>query len=235
MTLEERLAALEQQVRALQDREEIRSLLERYLWMLASGRIAEIPAALFARNREDASVEYGASGQYIGFKKLSTFYEKDVHPGQFRLAVVGAPQLTLSGDTATGAWTACGVELDAGDLGPHPPADAQARALLSSQTADGAAYACEWIWQRLQVRLCREDGVWKIWQLRVLDLLRAPYDRDFMQFSTARWATDGVRIDACFTSNIPFAPGELPENLANAPTSFHWQYHPHADASELPE
>ncbi len=234
MTLEERLAALEREVETLRAERTVQELMSRYAWMLAQGRINEIPAALFARKREDASVEYGASGRYIGFKKLSTFYEKDVRPGTLQLYTLGAPQLSMQPEEISGEWTALGVQLDAGDLGEASPTVPEERALLSSKTPEGAAYNCEWVWQRLRARFCKEDGVWKIWQLQILELLRAPYDRDFVRFATERWATDGIRLDTLFTSNIPFAPGELPENLANGPTSLHWQYTPNADAANLP-
>ncbi len=225
MTEADRMEALAQEVARLRARAEIEEQMARLQQLLSSGRSAEIPDALFARSTADVSLEFGASGQYIGLKKLATFFEKDVVPGQFQIAALASPSITVAPDgrCAHGCWTVIGMELDAGDLGAAPPSDAQERALLTSRTQDGQAYRAEWVWQRWQAEFVCEE-VWRLRQLRILDLLRSPMGGDFVRFATERWATDGIRLDRLFTSNIPFAPGELPENLANAPTSWHWQY-----------
>lgn len=221
---------LELAVARLRARADIEELMARFQAMVTGGQLAAIPAALWAQEVPDASIEYGASGQYIGLKKLSTFFEKDVQPGRFQIAALASPSITVAPDAqrASGCWTVIGSELDAGDLGIAPQETAEERALLSSRTPDGRAYRAEWVWQRWQAEFVLERGAWRIVRLHIFDLLRSPMDSDFVRFSTARWATDGVRLDRLFTSNIPFAPGELPENLANGPTTAHWQYRPDA-------
>ncbi len=231
----DRIEALTRELARLRARADIEDLMARLQSMLTSGQTAAIPAALFAANVPDASIEYGASGQYIGFKKLSTFFEKDVVPGRFQIASLASPSIAVAPDglTAEGRWTVIGTELDAGDLGAAPPESAEERALLSSAAPDGAAYRAEWVWQSWRAAFLLERGAWRIAHLHIFDLLRSPMDSDFVRFSTERWATDGVRLDRLFTSNIPFAPGELPENLANGPTTAHWQYRPDALPPEL--
>ena len=226
------LELLKNQLAALTARAEIEELMARFARLLSRGQGERIPGELFSA-RDDASVEFGASGPYIGRKKLATFFEKDALPGRFSMLLLTNPSVELSGERARGMWDALGLDLDAGDLGPITSGDETIRALLTSRTADGARYRAEWTVQRLQAELSREDGAWRIVHLRILDYLRSPMTSDPVAFSRARWQTDGIRLDAAFTSNRPFAEGELPENLAMGPTTYHWQYRPDALPPEV--
>lgn len=215
----------ERTLAALCARAEIEELMAQYQQLLTDGALSQIPP-LFARQTPDPSIEFGASGQYIGLKKLSTFFEKDPTPGRFVIAALASPSIQVAdgAQQAHGCWTVIGAELDAGDLGAAAPAEAEARALLTSQVEDGKAYQAEWVWQRWAVDFVQEDGAWRILHLHIYDLLRSPMDSDFVRWATERWQTDALRLDRFFTSNIPYAPGELPENNANGPTTDHWQY-----------
>lgn len=220
MTQEKRIARLE-------TRAEAEETMARFARLASCGRGGDIPEALFSR-RADASIEYGASGPYIGFPKLSTFFEKDVRPGRFSMLLLSNPAVSIGADgVPRGTWDALGIDLDAGELSSTAP-DAQTLPLLTSAAPDGARYRAEWTVQRFLVDFVREDGALRIWHLQVLDYLRAPMDSDFVAFARARWATDGARLDALFTSNRPFAEGVLPENLPQGGSTFHWQYHPDA-------
>ncbi|MBO5999825.1 MAG: nuclear transport factor 2 family protein [Lachnospiraceae bacterium] len=227
-TMEERLSALENELALLRAEKEIAQLMSRYQRMLSCGEIAKIPEMLFASGSDGAFIEYGASGPYTGFKKLSTFYEKDVFPGQFTILALTTPDIRVNEDlgNAKGTWTVIGTELDAGELGPAPERSPEEKMLMSLRSHDGKAYKADWVWQRYEVSFISEKGCWKIHQLRIWDLLRCPFDTDFVKASIDRWKTDGIRLDLAFTSNIPFAEGELPENLPGGPTLKHWQYSP---------
>ena len=85
------------------------------------------------------------------------------------------------GTAVRGSWTALGTQTDAGDLGPVPVTEeSNRRALFSSRTSDGKEYRAEVVLQRYEVTFHREDGLWRIYHLHVLEYFRCPYGRDWV-------------------------------------------------------
>ena len=221
MDLNEMLRRMER----LEARGEIENLLGEYLHLRMAGDGQAILERIWSR-REDIRIEYGASGPYQSRSKVATFYQKDCLPGKFTLLQANTPVIRVAGDgrSARGLWMVLGTETDAGDLGPEPPTDPNRRALLSSQTPEGRAYTAEWTFLRLGADFLKEEAGWRLWHLHVYEIMRAPYDQDWVQYATKRFETDGMRLDALFRSNLPFGEEEPPENLATGATTFHWQY-----------
>lgn len=227
------IKSLEKKLDQLSHRAEIENLVSTYQSYLSAGLGARIVGELWAQNTEDVAIELGASGVYIGPRKVSTYYEKDIVPGRYAIHAMTTPSIDVCSDKnyAHGVWTSVGLELDAGELGICPPKSSQERALLTSVSDDGRAFKAEWLWQKFDADFLLEDSKWKIWHLHCCELIRAPFDQNPVTFANRRFDTDGLRIDAAFTSNIPYPPGAPPENNAVKETSSHWQY----SAEALPE
>ena len=219
------LNELLERVERLEARGEIEDLLGEYLHLRMAGDGQGILDRIWS-GREDIRIEYGASGPYQSRAKVATFYQKDHLPGKFTLMQANTPVIRVARDgrSARGLWMVLGAETDAGDLGPEPPADPNRRALLSSQTPEGKAYTAEWMFLRLGADFVKEAGQWRLWHLHVYEILRAPFDQDWVQYATKRFETDGMRLDALFRSNLPFAEDGPPENLATGASTCHWQY-----------
>ena len=230
-----RLERLERQTAALEAKEEIRSLMGRYQKEASRGLRQELYDRFWSA-REDTSLEVGASGVFKGARNAAAYYQKDPEKGVFQTYVLGEPEICLGpdGETACGIWQAIGVELDAGELNPGAVDDPERRKLWTSRTADGKSYRAEWLVRKLSVELRRESGEWRFWRVQVLELLRCPMDSDFVAWAEQRFATDGPRLDELFHSNLPFAPGQPPERMADEPTTRHWQYTWQSDAIGLP-
>lgn len=214
--------SVENRLYRLETRAEVENIIGTYCHLLFAGEGGQIMDELWSRS-EEVSIEIGASGRYSTREKVATYYQKDHIAGKFTLLLPVTPVIETAADgrSARGMWFVLGLDSDAGDLGTGDPEE---RALLTSKTADGKAYRAECAVWRLGADFIREGEQWRILHLHQYDLVRFPCGSDWVRFAEERYATDGIRLDAMFRSNLPFAEDRAPENLANSPTSYHWQY-----------
>lgn len=235
--LEHRLAETERELRLHAARAEIENLMARHQYYYAAGLGARIMDELWTV-REDAAIEYGASGVYEGLWKVRRFYVKEQLPGRLSTYALTTQVLEVGedGDTAWGLWLALGTETDAGDLGPAPPAeDDQRRMLLCCEDENGRRYRAEWLWQKVEVSFRREGGRWRIHRLHVTEYFRCPFDQDWVRYATRRYATDGMWLESLFESPLPLPPEAHGENLPSGSSTAHWQYAPNVPPVLLPE
>lgn len=218
MTAEDRLLRIEA-------RGEIENLMGMHFHLLLANAGEEIMHQIWADTAE-ISVEIGASGEYRGRDKVATLYQKDHIPGKFTLLMPVTPVIQVSpkADTARGLWFAIGLETDAGELSGATSIQPERMALFSSQTEDGKRYTAEWAFQKIEAELVRAPEGWRMLHLHLYEIARTPQDSDWVKFALERFRTDGMRLDAMFQSNLPFPEDKPPENLATAPTAYHWQY-----------
>ena len=78
--------------------------------------------------------------------------------------------------------------------------------------------------QRYEVTFHREDGLWRIYHLHVLEYFRCPYGRDWVSYAQERFASDGVWLESMFDTSMALPPEAHGENLPSQSTSSHWQY-----------
>jgi hypothetical protein len=229
--------SMEQRLFRLESRAALENLVGKYLQLTLAGRGEEILDQLWSR-REDVCIEIGASGPYRSREKVATYYQKDLLPGKLSLAYAMDPVLEIAqdGQSARGLWLTLGTETDAGELGDYQQgSDPEREMLFSSHTQDGRGYTAEWSFQKLGIDFSFEEGEWRILHLHLYDIMRAPFDQDWVRYATGRFATDGMRLDALFKSNLPFPEDKPPENLATGPTQYHWQYTVDGTPEPLPK
>ncbi len=227
-----RIEQLENLLSINNDKCNIENLMAHHHYLLSAGAGNSIIKDMWAQNIDDVSIEIGASGVYVGLKKVSTFYEKDCIAGKMNFYALTTPLINVNADgkTANGTWIVIATETDAGDLGNNKPKTIQSGELLSSKTPKGERYQADWVWHRLCVDFLKQDGVWKLLHVHVIDMLRFPQQSDWVLFSEIQKQMDGIRIDEMFTSNIPYKDDEPHENNASKATTYHWQY----DKNSLP-
>lgn len=214
--------------------EQLRKLMGVYQDAVAHGLSMEIYDRFWSR-RQDTCLEIGASGQFFGPNNAAAYYQKDQIPGVFQVTIVGNEQLEIraDGQTARGIWYGWSIDLGAGELSGSDRFLEERRKLWTSKTGT-AAYKAECGLQKLDVAFVLENGLWKIWKMKILELVRCPMDRDFVSWAEKRFETDGPRLDALFQSNLPFAPARPPERMADEKTSSFWQYTWRAEPADLP-
>lgn len=221
---------MEQTIETRLDRLESRIALENlvgsYLHLRLAGRGCQIVEQLWA-DRSDASLEYGASGKYVGLEHLASFYQKDILPGKFVLLYAIAPVIEVAGDgqSARGIWLGLGTETDAGELNPDfmPEEDPERAMVLSTVTESGQRYTADWVFQKYAFDFIRIDRGWRILHLHVYEITRCPFNQDWVRYAQQRFDTDGMRLDALFKSNLPLDQRPA-ENMANEATRYYWQY-----------
>lgn len=225
-----RLEALERENALLRARAEIENLAARYQDLVLSAQGLRILHELWS-DKPDIRLEYAHSGVYEGPERVFFYYDKAPAPGRFSVYQLTTPHIEIFPDglSARGVWSVIGAESDAGELGPLPPASAFERALLSSRDGLGRVYRAEWLWQRLEMLLRKEDGSWRIYSLHIHELFRCPYDRSWVDWALERQKTDGMRTDAYFTpASVPEEQQRPPEFNASFASTRHWQYAPDA-------
>lgn len=224
--LKQEVQQLHREFCRMQDRAQIENLVAEYQHQYAAGMGEKIVDLLWAAEHTNISCEFGASGSYHGVRKVKTYYQKDRIPGNLNLYTMSTPCIEVASDgkTAKGLWFSIGIETDAGDLGPEPVLSPEKRRLLTSITPTGLKFKAEWVWQKIEMFFIRESVGWRIWHLHGYDIFRCPFDENWVTYAEKRFQTDGYGIEDIFTKNIPYAPDEPPENNADAPTQFHWQY-----------
>lgn len=220
-----KLEILEKENAVLRSRGQIENLGARYADMNLSCRCREIFDELWADDPE-IRLEIGSSGVYEG-ERVRFYYRKDAVPGRFVAMQLTTPHIVIkeNPDYAEANWMVTGAETDAGDLGLCPAKDLAEREILSSEDEKGRRYRAEWFWQRMEMKLKKQNGEWKIFSLHIREIFRCPYDKSWVLWAKERQETDGLRTDEMF---IPSDASEEelrpPEFHASYASTDHWQY-----------
>lgn len=151
--LEGRLSDLEREITRVEDKKAIKRLQRAYGYYVDKSLADEV-AALFA---DDATVELGQSGVYVGRERIGEYYEHLLGDGpeparlNTHMVLQGAVSLADDGRSANGRWRAF-IQ-----LGEHGE---------SATWAEGP-YENEYV---------KEDGVWKFSKVHWYGTVVAPYD-----------------------------------------------------------
>jgi hypothetical protein len=151
--LEDRLASLEDEVQLLEDAQSIKRLQRAYGYYLDKGLSGEI-AELFA---DDATVEIGQSGVYVGKPRVAEYYRHVLGAGlesgrlSNHMVIQGVVNVADDGITAKGRWRAFM------QLGEHG----------ESATWGDGPYENEYV---------KQDGIWKFSKVHWFGTVIAPYD-----------------------------------------------------------
>lgn len=151
--LETELNALEAELQRLEDTKAIKRLQRAYGYYVDK-KLAGAIGDLFA---DDATVELGGLGVYVGKPRITEFYEwvmgGELEQGQLynHMILQGVVDLDRSGTTAHGRW----------------------RALIQVGEQDETAIWAEGPYENDYVK---EDGVWKFSRVHWYQTLAAPYD-----------------------------------------------------------
>lgn len=212
------LEVLTQSQRKLEARAEIENLMGRYAQLHATGRDKEILDILWS-SRDDSTLEDRFSGVYLLHGRLSgirDYYAKAYgmpkgkdgcvteEPGRMYIDALTSPVIEIADDlhTAKGSWITVGTE---------------SRASLGND-GKGGKHKAFWAWARIGADFVKEDGRWKIWHLHIYDLLRCPFEKNWVDYAEDR-IIEQPGEDTRMRTEDPFL-------LPSYPTRDHWQYAP---------
>ena len=152
-TLEAELGALETEIEQLEDSKAIKRLQRAYGYYVDK-KLADEVAMLFA---EDATVELGGLGIYVGRNRVAEFYDwvmgGPLEDGELynHMILQGVVNVAEDGETANGRW----------------------RALIQTGTNGESAVWAEGPYENEYIK---EDGVWRFSKVRWYQTLAAAYD-----------------------------------------------------------
>jgi len=157
------LFRLERDVQALEDSKAIKRLQRAYGYYVDKGMGDRI-GDLFS-DRDDASVEIGGGGVYVGKDRISEFYEDAASPlsdGQLynHMVLQGVVHIDENQTTAKGRW----------------------RGWIQTGTHGESA---EWAEGPYENEYIKEDGVWKFHKVHWYTIVMSPYDPGWHQSPTA--------------------------------------------------
>lgn len=185
--LENRIAAMEKEIETLKksntllkDRNEISNLMSKYMLLHAAFRDEEI-IDLWAK-REDVHAEYGNVGVYEGYKNVTDYHRgRPNPPGKWIFHALSNEVLEVAGDgkTAKGVWLLSGTESGHGPLDDKNAPEN----FYCKETFDGLRVWAHWVWSRYGVDFIKEDGVWKFWHFHNYELLRTPFDENWVTYN----------------------------------------------------
>lgn len=183
ITLEERVAALEQEADRLRSWNAVSNLMGQYTvnWV---PRNLHRALDFYALDQPDVSVEIADRGVFIGPEAVELFFNKFSRmsqvEGNLLLHYLTSPMIVVAGDgkTAKGVWRSPGIEA------VMPP--------------DGGKPVPLWSFGAYAVDFIRTQGVWKVWHLHWYRTIKCTY-KD-------AWVED---LSLTYTGRIPGSPENL--------------------------
>lgn len=186
--LEEKLAALRLKAERARARGEIESLFGRYTLLQSILEEEKIPE-LFAQKTPGVTVRMSGYGTMHGIEGVKKLYN-DKNPkykGRLNVHAALGPIIEIARDglTAKGLWFLDGEEGTPYTELPDPTVDPLGP-ILPEPDQYGIRRYIRWVWNRVGVDFVKEDGVWKIWHLVNYELIRCPFDEDWVSYSITR-------------------------------------------------
>ena len=171
----------------------------------------QIKALWVKRGTPGIHAQYTNVGVYTDYDSVMKYHSGRPAPaGKLILHETTTPIIEVAGDgqTAKGFWLMAGVEsglADPKNVGVMPenlyePPD---------KSVDGQRVWAHWVWCQYGLDFLKQDGEWKIWHFRCLEVARAPYSENWITFAKKnQFAFEKVRI--CIGRN---ASQEFPNHL----------------------
>lgn len=195
------------------DRGDLENLFGRYLYLHSVVQDSRIPA-LFSEKQEDIRLDL-STGVIEGQVNLRAYFESQKpHRGQMLGRTLLNPMIEIAADreTAKGLFVAAGhdtfVSYDKPSFEEYPFA-----ASMKKDEKYHFYKMVHWVWYKYGVDFIREGEKWKIWHIRRVEIMRCPYDEDWIDYSISRQKEDimnqfhqpwqGVTRENCNGFNFP--------------------------------
>ncbi|KAI8414079.1 hypothetical protein FOFC_07370 [Fusarium oxysporum] len=184
-TVEARLAAVEKLAQRAYDRGEVEKVFSKYMHLHNVFQDEQIKALWVKRGTPGIHAQYTNVGVYTDYDSIMAYHSgRPSPPGKLILHETTTPLIEVAGDgeTAKGFWLMAGVEsglADPKNVGTMPeflyePED---------KNVDGKRVWTHWVWCHYALDFLKQDGQWKIWHFRCLEVTRAPFSENWITFA----------------------------------------------------
>ncbi|KAH7007854.1 uncharacterized protein B0I36DRAFT_356948 [Microdochium trichocladiopsis] len=183
--LEARVRAAERLAERAQARGAIENIFSKYMHLHNVFRDEEIKPLRVKRGTEGIHAQYTNVGVYTDYDSVMKYHSGGPSPvGKLILHMTNTPVIEVAedGQTAKGFWLMNGLEsgtTDPANVGAMPenlyePAD---------KNVQGKRVWAHWVWCQYALDFLKQDGEWKIWHFRCLEVARAPYSENWISFA----------------------------------------------------
>ncbi|KAJ4039191.1 hypothetical protein NW756_009694 [Fusarium oxysporum] len=184
-TVEARLAAVEKLAQRAYDRGEVENVFSKYMHLHNVFQDEQIKALWVKCGTPGIHAQYTNVGVYTDYDSIMAYHSgRPSPPGKLILHETTTPLIEVAGDgeTAKGFWLMAGVEsglADPKNVGTMPeflyePED---------KNVDGKRVWTHWVWCHYALDFLKQDGQWKIWHFRCLEVTRAPFSENWITFA----------------------------------------------------
>jgi SnoaL-like domain len=200
--LDERYAELDREIARLRARDAVENVFSRYQYLHTFFQDDRIIEELWVkRGTPGISAQYTNSGIYNTWDSVMAYHRNRPSPeGKLLVHFTASPLIEVAGDgeTAKGVWIVAGVESGLSD----PAAAAKAPpALFEPGLVEGKKVWAHWIQVRYYLDFLKQDGAWRIWHFRCVEVSRAPFSQNWIAFAAAMEADQGL---ATFHNDIAY-------------------------------
>lgn len=183
--LEARLAAAEQAAQRARDRNEIENLFAHYMYLHNAFQDEQIKSLWARRGTPGMSAQYSNLGVYTRYDSIMAYHSGRPSPvGKLIFHYITTPMIEVAADgkTAKGMWIAAGVEsgLMTPEIAAKAPAFLFETGERSGNEVHGKKVWTHWVQMKYPVDFIKQDGVWKIWHFRCLEVSRARFDQNWI-------------------------------------------------------
>ncbi|KAK8087593.1 hypothetical protein PG997_002554 [Apiospora hydei] len=170
--LEARVVAAERLAQRAYDRGAVENVFSRYMHLHNVFLDEQIKPLWVARGTPGIRAQYTNVGVYTDYDSVMAYHTGRPAPaGKLILHQTTTPAIEVAedGETAKGFWLMAGLEsglTEAGNVGAMPE--------------DLWAH---WVWCQYALDFLKQDGEWKIWHFRCLEVSRAPFSENWITFA----------------------------------------------------
>ena len=182
--LEQRFAVLQQQLDRTAARGAVENVFARYQYLHTTFQDLRIIEELWVkRGTPGISAQYTNSGVYNTWDSVMAYHRNRPSPvGKLLVHFITGPVVEVAGDgqSAKGVWIVAGVEsgLSEPEMAKKAPAS-----FFEPGEVNGKKVWAHWIQVRYHLDFLKQDGEWRIWHFRCVELSRAPFSRNWIAFA----------------------------------------------------
>jgi hypothetical protein len=183
--LDERIAQLEHELARLQARGEIENAYNRYQYLHTVFQDEKIISDLWVKEgTPGVSAQYTNTGVYDTWESVMAYHRDRPTPkGKLLIHYNASPviEVAADGQSAKGVWITAGVE---SGLAAPENAEKAPQAFFENELVNGQQVWAHWVFARHSLDFLKQDGEWRIWHFRTVELARAPFSKDWISFAS---------------------------------------------------
>ena len=183
--LESRLAEADRTAERARDRGEIENVFAHYMYLHNAFQDEKIKTLWARRGTPGVSSQYSNVGVYTDYDKIMAYHSGRPSPvGKLVFHYITTPMIEVAedGQTAKAVWIAAGVEsgLMSKEQAAQAPDFLFEKGERTGNEVHGKRVWAHWVQMKYPIDFIRQDGQWKIWHFRCLEISRARFDQNWI-------------------------------------------------------